>query len=469
MRHPLLFVTLLTFLLASCKKSGTDNTPTTNSSLPTLTTSAVTNISGTTASSGGKISSDGGASITQRGVCWSTSQNPTIANNKTSDNSGTGSFSSTINNLTVNTTYYVRAYATNSVGTAYGNQISFSTLGSFTLNDQIYSLTSDVSGNVFSAGRFQNSSGKMYVGRWSNNTWSELGTLNANSNILSLITDASNNIYAGGVFTNGSGKYYVAKWNGSNWSELGTLNANASIKALAKDASNNIYAGGLFTNSSGKRYVAKWNGSTWSELGSLNANGDINAIATDNAGNVYAAGSFTNNNGKRYVAKWSGSSWTEIGTLSSALDVDKDIQTVICDASNNVYAAGYFLNTNGRVAKWNGSSWSQMGSGIGTAILPIDGGGSVDELIFDYAGILYAGGKFKNASGKNFVAKWNGSSWEELGNGFSSLTDGTGLVITLTKDASNNIYAAGNFKNPTGYYFIAKWTNSTNTWSELGK
>jgi hypothetical protein len=69
--------------------------------------------------SGGQVVSDGGATVTARGVCWSTSQNPTIATNKTVNGTGTGFFSSPFDGLTVNTTYYIRAYATNSAGTGY--------------------------------------------------------------------------------------------------------------------------------------------------------------------------------------------------------------------------------------------------------------------------------------------------------------------------------------------------------------
>jgi uncharacterized protein (TIGR02145 family) len=104
-------------------------------SLPTLTTTAITVISSTTASSGGYISSDGGALVKERGVCWSTSPAPTIAlTTKSSDGTGMGTFSSTISGLTPNTTYYVRAFATNSVGTAYGNEVSFTT-SLFTIGD----------------------------------------------------------------------------------------------------------------------------------------------------------------------------------------------------------------------------------------------------------------------------------------------------------------------------------------------
>ncbi|MCF8317286.1 MAG: hypothetical protein K9I02_00945 [Haliscomenobacter sp.] len=97
-------------------------------SIPTLTTSAITAITTTSATSGGNITSEGGASITSRGVVWSTSTNPTITlTTKTSDGTGTGSFTSLLTNLTPKTTYYVRAYATNSAGTGYGNEITFTT------------------------------------------------------------------------------------------------------------------------------------------------------------------------------------------------------------------------------------------------------------------------------------------------------------------------------------------------------
>ena len=99
-----------------------------SATLPTVSTNAINSITYTTASSGGTISSDGGAAVTSRGVCWSTSSNPTIAlSTKTIDGSGIGSFTSSITGLAASTAYYIRAYATNSVGTAYGNQVVFTT------------------------------------------------------------------------------------------------------------------------------------------------------------------------------------------------------------------------------------------------------------------------------------------------------------------------------------------------------
>ena len=93
--------------------------------LPTVTTTSISSITTTTASGGGNVTFDGYASITARGVCWSTSPNPTTANSKTTDGSGTGSYTSSLTGLTALTLYHVRAYATNSIGTAYGADVSF--------------------------------------------------------------------------------------------------------------------------------------------------------------------------------------------------------------------------------------------------------------------------------------------------------------------------------------------------------
>jgi hypothetical protein len=104
-------------------------------SLPTLTTEEVTIIGSATATSGGNISSDGGSVVTSRGVCWSTSQHPEYNSSSTSNGTGSGPFVSSITGLSANTTYYVRAYATNILGTAYGNETSFTTKEAYAIGD----------------------------------------------------------------------------------------------------------------------------------------------------------------------------------------------------------------------------------------------------------------------------------------------------------------------------------------------
>jgi len=94
---------------------------------PTVTTTAITAISSTTATSGGNVTDDGGDAVTARGVCWGAGANPTTAGSKTTDGAGTGAFTSSITGLTKNNTYHVRAYATNSIGTSYGADVTFTT------------------------------------------------------------------------------------------------------------------------------------------------------------------------------------------------------------------------------------------------------------------------------------------------------------------------------------------------------
>ena len=100
----------------------------TNQAPAVASTTAASSISSNAATSGGNITNDFGTTITARGVCWSTSPNPTIANSKTTESGTTGSFTSNITGLTPSTVYYVRAYATNAAGTSYAAQESFTTL-----------------------------------------------------------------------------------------------------------------------------------------------------------------------------------------------------------------------------------------------------------------------------------------------------------------------------------------------------
>lgn len=95
--------------------------------LPSVTTSIMSEITKTTAVSGGVISDDGNGNIEVRGVCWNTTGNPQTTDDKTNEGTGTENFSSNLTGLEINTTYFVRAYATNSAGTAYGQEVSFTT------------------------------------------------------------------------------------------------------------------------------------------------------------------------------------------------------------------------------------------------------------------------------------------------------------------------------------------------------
>jgi hypothetical protein len=135
---------------------------TTAASLPVITTTSISEITQTSALSGGEISSDGGSFVTARGVCWSTSVNPAVAlSTKTTDGAGTGIFASNITGLTANTTYYVRAYATNDAGTAYGEELTFTTstatIGLATISTT--AITNITSSSATSGGNITNDGG----------------------------------------------------------------------------------------------------------------------------------------------------------------------------------------------------------------------------------------------------------------------------------------------------------------------
>ncbi len=116
--HTIIFVLILGVFILGCEKKN----------VPEVNTSPVTDVTQSTASGGGEIVSNGGATIRSHGVCWGTSPNPTASGSKTDlGKSDGGSFTSSITGLKPSTTYYVRAYATNKAGTGYGNQVIIST------------------------------------------------------------------------------------------------------------------------------------------------------------------------------------------------------------------------------------------------------------------------------------------------------------------------------------------------------
>jgi uncharacterized protein (TIGR02145 family) len=122
-------IILIVFLIG-CTKNTTINNNITPATKPVLTTNPINNISNTMAFSGGTFITDGESNILSKGVCWSTNHNPTINDFKSDDGTGVTNYSSVLTGLSRNTTYYVKAFATNSVGIGYGNEVSFTTTDS---------------------------------------------------------------------------------------------------------------------------------------------------------------------------------------------------------------------------------------------------------------------------------------------------------------------------------------------------
>ncbi|NTW31337.1 MAG: DUF1566 domain-containing protein [Bacteroidetes bacterium] len=288
---------------------------------PTLTTTAVSSISYNNATSGGNISNDGGSTVNVRGVCWSTSTNPTITytpgGSKTINGTGTGSFTSSINGLTAGTTYYIRAYSSNSIGTAYGNQVSFATLTSSLAILSTTAASSITGGTAISGGDITNDGGTTVTTRgvcWSTSTnpttadnISSDGT--GIGSFSSTITGLTGNIlyYVRAYATNNVGTAY-----GNQISFTTSSPTVATISTTAASSITEISAtsGGNITNGGGATVTARgvcWSISTnpttadnissdgtgvgifTSSLTGLNVNSTyyIRAYATNNMGTNY--------------------------------------------------------------------------------------------------------------------------------------------------------------------------------------
>lgn len=132
---------LFLFTAYACKDKDDDENKT--EQIPIVTTTSVTDITSNSAICGGVINFNGNFPITAKGICWSTTPLPTTSNYTTSDGTGSNDFTSTLTGLAINTKYYVRAYATNRLGTGYGNEISFTTR-----QGNIGTIT-DIDGNIY--------------------------------------------------------------------------------------------------------------------------------------------------------------------------------------------------------------------------------------------------------------------------------------------------------------------------------
>lgn len=202
----------------------------TSNGLPSLTTTAISEITAISATSGGVISDDNGFEITARGICWSTTSNPTISDNKTIDGSGTGSFTSNITGLSVSTTYFIRSYATNATGTVYGNEISFTTedglpigLTTTAISD-ITATTATSGGNISDDGSFNITYRGVCWSKTTNPTISDNYTLDGTGvgSYTSYITDLEINTtyYLRAYATNVNGTVYG---NEVSFSTIGTI------------------------------------------------------------------------------------------------------------------------------------------------------------------------------------------------------------------------------------------------------
>ena len=292
-------------------------------------------------------------------------------------------------------------------------------------------------------------------------------------------------LYTTGQFgVPGTGTANIARWDGSAWQPVGGGLINQYSNAI-KAYNGDLIAAGYFDSAggvAGTEKLARWDGTQWNSMDAmsasfLNSMWDLEVWDDGVTGEqLYIAGNYVALNGQTgldHIAKWDGSTYTPVGgTIGGAVPlIVLDLHVSDISGSEQLYAGGRFLNIGGvpalNVAAWDGTAWTDLDSGLTrtsgfTQVLHMttwdDGSGTA----------LYVGGRFNIAGGNPVstnVAKWDGSSWSSMGDGFDA--DVQELVV-FDDGTGEALYAMGNFNNSgaTPVSRIAKWNGSS--WEAVG-
>lgn len=319
----LLILTSVIFSLSSSCKKDKGNPP-------VVTTAAISAISQTSAESGGNITDDGGSSVVVKGVCWNTTPDPTTSNSKTDEGSDIGNFSSSMTGLTPGTTYYVKAYATNSTGTGYGNQVTFTTLVmvnlpavTTTAANNIAQNSATAGGNITSnGGGVVNASGVCF-GVNQNPTLSDGFTVDGTgsgqftSQMLNLLPGTT--YYVRAYATNSAGTSYGNQVSFSTLKGLAVVNTRDITEVSAMGG----VSGGIIISDGGQAISEK--GICWSELPDPTT--DDNVIVSGSGPSSYNSAIVTAVPGttyyvRSYVTNESGTSYGDQKTFTTLGNVN---------------------------------------------------------------------------------------------------------------------------------------------------
>ncbi|MCC7534136.1 MAG: T9SS type A sorting domain-containing protein [Bacteroidia bacterium] len=288
--------------------------------------------------------------------------------------------------------------------------------------------------------------------------WMSVGLGAYNYGVTKLYSDTINNtLYAAGNFKVGTSDTIkgIAKWNGIQWDSLGS-GLNQAYCETITNYNGELYVGGGFSKAGGipAQGIAKWNGLSWDSV-SHGSNIWIYDFHQYNK-ELYIGGMFApvDTTNSRAIAKRNGNAWYSVGNPIWTLTQIKSIQNF----NGDIYAAGFFESNSNHILKWDGNNWDAVGNGI-------DNFGSIDSPVNDmivFNGELYIAGNFiKNANAGNYIMKWDGINFSDVGGGMN------GEIRSLCI-FHNELYAVGAFTSAGGVVAknIAKW-DGTN-WCGLG-
>lgn len=331
----LVFTALL--LMWGC---GDDNE--TGGSVPTITTAEVTGINSTEATTGGDIITSG--TITARGVVWSTSENPTIElTTKTNDGTGTGIFNSFITDLQANTTYHVRAYATTSTGTAYGNDVVFTTG-----TPKLYICGTEYSPTV---GQQQC---KVWIDGadffWGGNQESIGQGLFVSGTDLYVAGSTKNTTFRATYWKNGTPTYL-------------TDDTREAIAHAVFVRGNDVYVTGYEKNAASVKVAKYWkNGEAFSITdGTKDAEGMSIVVLGDD---VYVSG---------YETATSGTKIWKNGARISIENITGPIVNALCASGNDLYATGTKTAGNSDIWYWKNETGVQLTEALATRAITVSG------------------------------------------------------------------------------------------------
>lgn len=296
--------------------------------------------------------------------------------------------------------------------------------------------------------------------------WIDVGAAGAESYAFATF---QGELIAGGAFTEiGSASVSrVAQWNeGSPWTALGAgVTGSPPVRVHALTVYNNeLIAAGTFTTAGGTAAskIARWNGSTWQTLGTgMGATNPTVYALTIYNGELIAGGQFTTAGGTSVssIARWNGSTWQALGSgVGGTISSRVQALTVY---NGELIAGGSFITAGGapanNIARWNGTTWQPLGSAVS--------GGGVAGGVFcltTYNGDLIAGGVFNSVNGQtiNNLARWNGTSWQAIGEPNSAVEK----VTTFNGD----LIAGGSFTQIAGMPALRIASFDGGAWEQLG-